>query len=80
MLPGFDPAWLGRHLAVHDVPVRRGLVSFALRWHGARPALLWDVPPGSLVRAPVLDSGWSSRDAAGEALLTAPSVEGSARS
>src|SRR5207247_9088875 len=71
ILPGFRVAWLGEHLAAHDVPLRRGLCSFAVRWHGARPALLWDVPPGSTVRAPELDPAWSSDEPVGETLLAA---------
>nr|MDP9333914.1 hypothetical protein [Actinomycetota bacterium] len=71
ILPGFRPAWLGQQLAAHDVPLRRGLCSFAVRWHGARPALLWDVPPGSTVRAPELDPAWSSDEPVGETLLAA---------
>jgi hypothetical protein len=43
-----------------------------VRWHGARPALLWDVPPGTRVRAPALDPTWSSTKASSEALLSAP--------
>ena len=72
ILPGFRTAWLGRHLAAHDVPLRAGRCSFALRWHGARPALLWDVPPGTTVRAPALDPGWSSDEPTGETLLAEP--------
>jgi hypothetical protein len=74
ILPGFRLAWLGQQLAAHDVPLRRGLCSFAVRWHGARPALLWDVPPGSTVRAPELDPTWSSDEPVGETLLDAAST------
>jgi hypothetical protein len=72
VLPGFRTAWLGQSLAAHDVPLRRGSCSFALRWHGARPALLWDVPAGTTLRAPVLDPAWSSTEPAGETLLAEP--------
>jgi hypothetical protein len=72
VLPDFPAEWLGQSLAVHDAPLRRGLASFAVRWHGARPALLWDVPPGSVLRTPALDPGWSSSEAVGEALLGEP--------
>ena len=34
-----------------------GTLSFAVRWHGARPALLWDVPAGSRCARPALDRG-----------------------
>jgi hypothetical protein len=72
VLPGFRVAWLGQPVAAHDVPLRRGLCSFAVRWHGARPALLWDVPPGTTVRAPALDPAWSSSEPVGETLLAEP--------
>jgi hypothetical protein len=62
-------AWRGGNLEVHDAPTRRGPVSFAVRWHGARPALLWDVPPGTELRAPGLDPAWSTSSAQGDALL-----------
>jgi hypothetical protein len=48
---------------------RHGAVSFALRWHGAKPALLWDAPAGVSLRAPGLDGSWTSSGGAGEALL-----------
>lgn len=72
VLPGFPGAWLGCHIAAHGVPLRHGVCSFALRWHGARPALLWDVPIGSTVRAPALDPTWSSSEPVGETLLAEP--------
>jgi hypothetical protein len=71
ILPGFVPAWVGEPIAVHDAPTRAGLVSFAVRWHGERPALLWDAPPGVVLRAPVLDPDWSAGGGRGEALLRA---------
>ena len=71
--------WLGQDVEVHDAPTHYGRCSFAVRWHGDRPALLWDVkvrdgiaPPR--LRVPGLDPTWSSRAPAGETLLaTAPS-------
>ena len=54
------------------------MASFALRWHGERPALLWEVIPGSGVdptgsgpqfTAPGLDPSWSATGWTGEALL-----------
>ncbi|HEX6312175.1 MAG TPA: hypothetical protein VF152_11180 [Acidimicrobiia bacterium] len=61
--------WLGQDLEVHDAPTRRGRVSFAVRWHGERPALLWQSEgPGGL-RAPGLDPAWSADRPEGEALL-----------
>ena len=67
-------AWRGHGLEVHDAPTRRGPVSFAVRWHGPRPALLWDVPPGSELRAPGLDLTWSTTEPRGEALLSPAAV------
>ena len=72
LLPGFPPDWLGQSLTVDTVPLRAGPLSFAVRWHGARPALLWDAPPGVELRVPALDPAWSSREPAGETLLAEP--------
>jgi hypothetical protein len=69
---------VGQNLEVHDAPTHHGLLSFAVRWHGDRPALLWDLRPHagrapSAVRltAPGLDPSWSTTEAKGEALLAA---------
>ena len=75
LVPGFRTAWQGGPLAVYDLPTRFGPVSYAVRWHGARPALLWELHPrpdeGSVtVRAPALDKDWSSDQLTGEALLS----------
>jgi hypothetical protein len=72
LLPGFRSEWLGQNVAVHDAPLRAGRLSFALRWHGARPALLWDAPPDVALRIPALDPSWSTAGGAGETLLVAP--------
>jgi hypothetical protein len=74
LLPGFPPDWLGQSITVEALPLRSGPLSFAVRWHGARPALLWDAPSGVELRAPVLDPAWSSKEAAGETLLAEPSM------
>jgi hypothetical protein len=66
--------WLGQQLEVHDAPTHHGLLSFALRWHGDRPALLWELQPhdgATAVRitAPGLDPSWSTTELRGDALL-----------
>ena len=72
LLPGFPTEWLGQSITVDNLAVRAGALSFAVRWHGARPALLWEAPPGVRLHAPALDPGWSTSVAAGEALLAEP--------
>ena len=68
-------AWLGQPVEVHDVPTRIGKVSWAVRWHGERPALLWDVvshdPAGVApsVTVPGLDTAFAATEWSGEALL-----------
>ena len=68
-------AWLGQGIQVHDAPTHAGLLSFAVRWHGDRPALLWELKRHDgvdevRITAPGLDPGWSSTDSDGEALLS----------
>ena len=54
VLPGgLPPTWLGANFEVHGLPTSaRSTLSFALRWHGDRPALLWEQtgPPVTLRR------------------------------
>ena len=69
--------WTGQGIEVHDAPTRFGTISFALRWHGTRPALLWELEPHDPDRAvvltcPGLDPAWRTTEARGEALLAEP--------
>jgi hypothetical protein len=75
MLPD---SWRGAGVEVHGAPTRWGVLSFAVRWHDDRPALLWELTPhrdldGTPIRltAPGLDPTWSSTELRGEALLSA---------
>lgn len=73
--PHVPSDWFGQGWEVHDLPTGFGHLSYAVRWHGDRPALLWElVPwPGAptvTITAPGLDGGWSSTEARGEALLS----------
>ena len=70
LLPELPNAWRGRDLDVQDRADRAGLLSYSVRWHGDRPALLWSAPPSVRVRAPGLDADWASESPEGEALLT----------
>jgi hypothetical protein len=75
LLASFRDDWRGAPIEVHGMPTRLGRVSFAIRWHGERPALLWEVAdaaPGLVLRAPGLDPAWSSTEPTGEALLAPP--------
>jgi hypothetical protein len=74
LAPSVPDPWLGQGWEVHDLPTRRGTLSYAVRWHGDRPALLWELarrpadPPTTLT-APGLDPSWSTVEPVGEALL-----------
>jgi hypothetical protein len=65
-------AWFGQPVEVHDAPLTDGSVSFAVRWHGDRPALLWETTHTGVVRCPGLDPAWRGTGLKGEALLAAP--------
>ncbi len=83
LIPWMPPEWWGLGWEVHDLPTRWGRLSYAVRWHGERPAVLWDLGPAPLslagdpaVTAPGLSATWSSTERRGEALLDAvPSPE-----
>ncbi|HSO95885.1 MAG TPA: hypothetical protein VLV81_07570, partial [Acidimicrobiia bacterium] len=69
LLADLPPAWRGQPVDVRSAPTRAGPVSYAVRWHGSRPALLWAAPPGVQLRAPGLDPHWATVEPTGEALL-----------
>lgn len=76
LLCGWRQEWWGAPIEAADVPTRWGRVSFAVRWHGERPALLWEVQSWDpehdsvpLLRAPVLDPSWVANARSGDMLL-----------
>lgn len=86
LLPGGIPSlWLGSNFEVHGLPTSpQSTVSFAVRWHGERPAVLWeqdaDGDPSAdraLVElsAPDVDPEWVTTEASGETLWPAPAKE-----
>jgi hypothetical protein len=77
LLTCLPPEWAGQGIEVHDAPTASGRLSYAVRWHDDRPALLWELRPHPggpgrvTLTAPGLDPRWSSTSAQGEALLAA---------
>jgi hypothetical protein len=80
LLPGGMPRrWHGVNFEVHGVPTGpRSAVSFAVRWHGERPAVLWEQHGDPVaLRAERVDPDWASDAPSGEALWAAPRSGGS---
>ncbi|HZN14617.1 MAG TPA: hypothetical protein VFB78_10145 [Acidimicrobiales bacterium] len=65
--------WRGQPLDVRDAPTHHGRLSFSVRWHGDRPALMWELAGRNdlpvRLTVPGLDPSWSSQARTGEALL-----------
>ncbi|MDG1989151.1 MAG: hypothetical protein P8J19_03570, partial [Acidimicrobiales bacterium] len=81
LLVDVPDAWLGQPVEVLGLATPVGRLGFAVRWHGERPALLWELEahpcPGPevgpvVLRVPGLDRAFSSTGATGEVLLAAP--------
>ena len=72
LLSEYPAGWHGQDLDVRDAPTRAGFVSYSVRWHGPRPALLWECDRPVRLRVPGLDRSWSTEEVRGEALLAAP--------
>jgi hypothetical protein len=70
--------WPAEWVGAASLPIRSrtrwGEVSFAVRWHGERPALLWECEAPVTLCAPSLDAAWQSRNQRGEALLSGVSA------
>jgi hypothetical protein len=71
---GLPAAWRGESIEAHGIPTGiASTVSLAVRWHGDRPAALWEQQGAPVpLSAPVLAPAWSSREPAGETLWPAP--------
>ena len=77
---GIPTPWFGQSFEVYNVPTGdASAVSYAVRWHGERPAVLWE-QHGTPVRltGPVVDPAWITTAATGEALWPAPLVTSAA--
>jgi hypothetical protein len=78
---GFHEPWIGVDFEVHGVPIGSGsarcaALSYAIRWHGARPAVLWEVRGGPVeLTAPAVAPQWSSSEPSGEALWPSPVID-----
>ena len=75
LLPlGMPADWLGQSVDVYGVPTVPGSsVSFAIRWHGERPAVLWEQTGAPVeLTAPIAAPGWRDAEPKGEALWPPP--------
>ncbi len=78
LAPGLQAQWQQAPLDVRGVQTRHGELSYSVRRHGNRPALLWELRPhGDAPHSVVnikcgLDPDWSTDDNTGEALLSHP--------
>lgn len=75
MAPSMPDEWIGAPVDVRGLITRHGKLSFSVRWHGTRPALLWElVPPTPSPPSPPalrcgLDKSWTTSISSGETLL-----------
>ena len=70
---GIDKSWLGVNFECHKLLASpEHLISYAVRWHGEKPALLWEIdgPIGAKVAASAIDHTFSSTEMRGETLLS----------
>ena len=75
MLPVVPDAWKGQSIDVRRMVTGLGSLSFSVRWHGDRPAVLWERrggPDDAVLTCPGLDPSWSTSARHGEALLVGP--------
>ncbi len=75
LLEDAPPEWFARPVDVRGFGTLWGRVSFSVRWHGRRPALLWERTGGPdrvELHCTGLDPSWSSIERQGETLLAEP--------
>lgn len=69
---GIPQLWRGVNFECHRIVASpEHTVSYGIRWHSTRPALLWEVggPFGLRLSAGATDPTWSTTDPSGDALL-----------
>jgi len=76
ILPVLPLEWRGLGVEAHQIPTSWGEASFGLRWHGPRPALLWEIHTVDdrpvTIRVPSVSSTWQTTEPVGESLLPDP--------
>jgi len=74
MPAGLPAGWEGTNFEVYGLPTSAdSTVSFAVRWHGARPAVLWEQTGGPVqLQAPALAPEWTTAEVKGETLWPVP--------
>lgn len=70
---GLPSSWLGVNFELHGVPMSpTSTVSIAVRWHGERPAVLWEqTGDPQRLTATSIDPAWSAESRTGEDLWDA---------
>ncbi len=73
LFASFVSAWRGSSFDARNIAVPGGRLSAAVRWHGARAALLWEVdgPNDVTITCRSIDATWSAIGRRGDALLAA---------
>ena len=67
------PGSVSRSRSTASRPVPGTTVSYAVRWHGERPALLWEQSGDPVeLTAPILAPDWATSELTGEALWPTP--------
>ena len=71
LFPSYTSKWFNVPVEVSSMPTSNGEVGYAVRWHGDRPALLWEgkINSKTTFTSPGFDPAWQSNEARGEALL-----------
>lgn len=73
LLAHTPPVWVGSSLECTGLSTPAGTLGYAVRWHGRRAAVLWELADAAeetvTVTAPGLDAAWHGDGTAGEALL-----------
>ncbi len=75
LLPsGLPSGWEGNNFEVYGVPTGAlSSISFAVRWHGERPAVLWEQSGQRVtLSSPAIAPGWKTTDVKGETLWPQP--------
>jgi hypothetical protein len=75
MPEGIPAGWLGHSFEAYGVPTgERSTVAYAVRWHGARPAVLWEQSGDPVELTSPCAPAWRTRDATGETLWPEPAT------